>query len=271
VEINIMVAALWWLGMKWRRANSAGAWASMATAAICFFLIPALLPFFRPSLRTDPYLLKTTQPIPIARIYRAHEMDVELRQKEIARWEAMSAEQKSDIAKPRPLAVGEEFAKTVVLPSKSIFWTKGIKPNAEGMLAGSGFLSLELVVLDRLGFDLSRNTYAMNETVRVLIRAIFPFAVLIAVSLLTRPEDKRRLDRFFVKMQTEVREDREEDERELELSYADPGRFRHKKLFPNSQWEFCKWNRVDTIGFLLAFACVFAVLGFFQLLLLIGS
>jgi SSS family solute:Na+ symporter len=125
--------------------------------------------------------------------------------------------------------------------------------------------------LDQLGFPLSRNTYALNETVRVLIRTILPFLVLVIVSLLTRPVDKDRLDRFFVKMKTEVREDREEDARELALSYARPDRFHHKKLFPNTSWEFHRWNRVDTIGFLLAGLCIFAVLGFLQILLTLGS
>ena len=29
----------------------------------------------------------------------------------------------------------------------------------------------------------------------------------------------------------------------------DPHRFDHVKLFPRSSWEFTKWDRVDTIGF----------------------
>jgi len=90
------------------------------------------------------------------------------------------------------------------------------------------------------------------------------------VARFTRPMEKERLDRFFVKMKTVVHENREVDAREMELSYANPDRFNHKKLFPNSHWEFDKWDRVDIIGFLLALLTAFAVLGFFKLLLSIG-
>jgi SSS family solute:Na+ symporter len=270
-EINIMIAATWWLGMKWRRANRAGAWSSMAFASICFFLLPLLLPACWPSLRSREYLLKTTQLGCSERTYHAHAMDVQERQAEIARWETLSEEQKSRAEKPLPLTVGEKYSKSVPIPARSIFWTLGIKPGLDEKCRGSGMLNLELIALDQLGFPLSRNTYALNETVRVLIRTILPFLVLVIVSLLTRPEDQDRLDRFFVKMKTEVREDREEDARELALSYAQPDRFHHKKLFPNTPWEFHRWNRVDTIGFLLAGLCIFAVLGFLQILLTLGS
>jgi SSS family solute:Na+ symporter len=132
-------------------------------------------------------------------------------------------------------------------------------------------LSLELVALDRLGFDLSKNSYAVNETLRVLIRTIVPFVVLIVVSRLTRPEDTSRLDRFFARMMTVVQEDRAADAREVELSCAQPDRFNHRKLFPGTQWEFSKWNRVDAIGFAAAVLCALAVLGFLKILIMIGS
>ncbi len=271
LEINIVVAATWWLGMKWRRANSIGVWATMSTAAICFFLLPLLLPVCLPFLKTNNYLLKTTEVKEVTQTYRAHEMDVEARNRKIAAWEKLPEEKKDPKGKPTPLTLGDEFTKTVPLPPKSIFWTLGIERQGDGTFAGSGLLNLELIALDQLGFDLTRNTYAMNETVRILIRTLIPFLVMIVVSHLTRPMNKQQLDRFFVKMMTEVQEDRRADARELELSYANPDRFNHKKLFPHTNWELEKWNRVDTIGFLLAVLCTFAVLGFLKLLLTIGS
>jgi len=270
-EINVMVAATWWLGMKWRRANRAGAWTSMAFASIFFFLLPILLPVAVPSLCYNKSLLVTTHPRSMTETHHAHQMDVDLRAREITAWEAMSEPERANTPRPTSLVLGKEFKKSIALPARSIFWTKGIKPDDEAVPTGTGMLSLELVALDRLGFNLSANTYAMNETVRILIRTILPFVVLMVVSRLTRPEEKARLDRFFTKMGTIVLEDREADAKELELAYADPYRLDHRKLFPKSQWEFYKWNRVDTIGFLLAVLCAFAVLGFLKLLLMIGA
>jgi SSS family solute:Na+ symporter len=270
-EINVMIAATWWLGMKWRRANRISAWSSMVFASVFFFVLPVLLPVLAPHLRGSAYLLKTTHMRPVSHTYHAHEMDVEMRQKEIAVWEALPEAQRSETAKPAVLAVGDEFTRTIALPAQSIFWTKGIKQGADGALVGAGMLNLELVALDGLGFDLSNNSYAMNETVRVLIRTVLPFLILMVVARFTRPLEKERLDRFFVKMKTVVHEDRQMDAREMELSYTRPDRFNHRKLFPDTQWEFDKWDRTDVIGFLLAVLTAFAVLGFFKLLLTIGA
>ena len=48
-----------------------------------------------------------------------------------------------------------------------------------------------------------------------------------------------------------------------------PTRFDHTKLLPWSNWEFCKWDRVDTIGFLvcsaLSGAIVLTFLGLLRL------
>jgi len=155
---------------------------------------------------------------------------------------------------------------TYTQPARSIFWGKGIKLDQNGRKYGSGMLSLELVLLDRMGFDLSRNPYALNETIRILIRTIVPFLILIAVSLLTRRDDKALLDRFFVKMKTPVHTDPAEDARRLEGSYADPHRFDHTNLFgPRSDWEFNKWTRTDAVGFLVSCALAAGVI-----LLLVG-
>jgi len=198
-------------------------------------------------------------------------MDVTARAKEIERWERMSAIGKAEGPRPDSLQEGETFEKTYQLPSKAIFWTKGIKLDSDGTRYGSGTLSLELVLLDTLGFNLQQNPYALNETIRILIRTITPFLILILVSRLTQPDDRRRLDRFFVKMKTLVRIDPQEDAKELELSYADPNRFDHKKLFPHSNWEFDKWTRTDLVGFIVSALVAVGVVLFLLLLLSIGK
>jgi len=58
------------------------------------------------------------------------------------------------------------------------------------------------------------------------------------------------LERFYARMKTPVNPDPEKDAREVELSYANPRRFDHTKIFPNSQFEFTKWNKEDVVGFL---------------------
>jgi solute:Na+ symporter, SSS family len=72
-------------------------------------------------------------------------------------------------------------------------------------------------------------------------------------------------------MKTKVQEDREADHRELELSYASPHRFDHRKMFPNTQWEMLKWNREDRVGFWLAMGMVFAIIALLYFLVNLGG
>jgi SSS family solute:Na+ symporter len=185
-------------------------------------------------------------------------VDVETRQTEIEQWEGLPESEKSSVVQPLPLAVGETFQKSFKTPRESIFWTHGLKMNESGSLVGSGRLNPELWLLDQIGFDLAKNPYALNESIRMSVRTVLPFLILMIVSLCTKPMEKMWLDRFYVKMKTPVHDDREQDLREIELSYQNPGRFDHRKMFPNTQWEFEKFTKTDLKG--IAFFSFGAVL-----------
>jgi len=230
-----------------------------------------MLPLCIPGLRTSPELLKMTDPAPMVRNYTVREMDVKEREKEIIEWDKASAGGTVEGSSPELLKAGQVFERTYILEQRSIFWTKGIKPNENGGLVGGGNLNVELVLLDKLGFDLIKNSNALNQTIRILIRTIAPFVILVIVSLLTKPDDKKRLDRFFVKMKTRVIIDRNKDNEELSKSYADPRRFDHIKLFRDSNWEFDRWDREDTVGFAVSIAAVFGIIGVLFLFISIGG
>ena len=100
-----------------------------------------------------------------------------------------------------------------------------------------------------------------------LFDALFPFAVLLAVSLLTRPPDPGAVAQFFGKMKTPVGASRELDAESMEATRRDPGRFDGLKLFPGSSWEFTKWDRVDVAGFFTCCAISSAIIGLFWLAL----
>ena len=216
-------------------------------------------------------MLKTTHPREMVRYYQASQMDVQQREQEIDQWQRQNQADSDNAPMPETLKIGQTYAKTYVLPSKSIFWTKGIKVDPERGRYGSGMLSFELVLLDKLGFDLQQNPYALNETIRILIRTLMPFVILIVISFLTRRDDKTMLDRFYVKMKTQVHVDPDEDLRQMELSYADPGRFNHRKLFPKSGWEFDKWTKTDTVGFVISAAVAGLVILFLIGIISIGG
>lgn len=270
-EFNVMLAPAFWLGMKWRRANCTGAWASILIAGLLFLVLPVIVPLAAPHLRTRPDLLKRTDPEPLVVTYTAREVDVETRQAEITAWDRLNAQGKAQGTRPEPLVVGEQFREEYILPRKSVFWTQGIQPDGKGNLIGCGRLSLELVVLEQLGCKLANNSYALNETIRILIRTILPFLIMFAFTLCSHPDEPSRVGRFYAKMRTKVVRNREADARELALSFEDVHRHKGRLLLPNSQWEFYWWNREDVVGFALAVLTVGGVLAMMKLLVSLGT
>lgn len=269
-EFLIIFGAPFWLGMLWRRTNNKAAWAAVLSTIALFFLLPIFVPVFAPSLRTNPYLLKMTNSRVLQRQYTAREVDIQQRQDEIAKWDELKAAGQQTGPRPETINVGEKFTKSYLLPQKHIFWTQGIKENEQGQLQGYGMLNPVLLLYDKLGFDLSKNPYPLNETLRILTRTALPFIVIFIVSFLAKPDDKRALDRFYAKMKTPVLKDRQADQRELELSYANPYRFDHLKIFPRTQWEFCKWTKEDFIGFSISTLIAFGIVGLLYLIVNIG-
>lgn len=136
---------------------------------------------------------------------------------------------------------------------------------------GVGRFNAEVYIMGKLGLPVENFTKAGLLTTRFLFAALFPFILMIILSHFTRPPDKKLVDRFYVKMKTPVAKTLDEDAQELEVSYANPTRFDHLKLFPKSNWEMCKWTREDTIGWVLCWLTVCAVLVVFWLAVNIGS
>ncbi len=222
-------------------------------------------------LRTSPYLLRQTDPEPVERQYTAREMDVQIRDEKITQWDKLTLEGKSSGKRPEPIEVGQIFTKVYQQPRKSIFWTEDIQVDKNGQARGQGMLNITLILYEKLGADLSKMSYAMNETLRLLSRIILPFLVMIVVSYFSKEDNKEALDRFFVKMKTKVKADRAADQQQLQLSYDNPHRFDHLKMFPNTKWEFCQWDREDIVGFSVSFVIAFAIIGFLYVLVNLGG
>lgn len=260
-EFFVIFAPAFWLGLKWRRANRQGAWASILITLFVFYVIPLVLPAIYPALRTSKAMLVQTHPNPVVRTYTARDFDVKKRNKEIAEWNELNAIHKAVGECPEKLIAGEKFTKRYELPSKTIFWSKQPKINKNGVLEARGYFYPELVILNALGFKLSHEPYALNETIRMMIRLVFPFLILVIVSLLTSPENNERTEQFFIKMRTKVRGlGAEVDADDVKESFNNPERTKRLLLFPKSNLEIYKWDKQDTLGFLFSIVVVFIVL-----------
>lgn len=270
-EMNIALVPAFWLGMKWRRSNRLGAWVSILVGVIAFLVLPFLLPAMMPTLRTNTDLLQRTDPAPLVRSYEATEADVRLRAAEIEVWGAALTQGEAVEEQPKPLELGEVFSQTYELPRKGIFWTQGVVADNEGNLVGKGALSMELVLLDLIGIDLAKNPYALNETLRILLRTLTPIILMVLICLLTKPDDKQIADRFYARMRTRVLLDRKQDDAALAAVIQDPKASGKMLLFPGSRWEFYRWSKEDGVGFALSVSGIFVILALMHLLLTIGS
>jgi hypothetical protein len=127
--------------------------------------------------------------------------------------------------------------------------------------------NFEAWLVGKAGVDVAALTATQRFTLQFFFDGLFPFAVLIVVSLLTKPTDPARVAFFYGKMKTPVGETPELEAAAMTETRRNPTRFDHTKLVPASNWEFCKWDRTDTIGFAACCAVSAAIVGLFVFLL----
>ncbi len=270
-ELPVIFAATVWVAMFWRRASKAAAWITVCTSAVLFFIIPIMLPMVNPGLRTSENFLVTTETREVVRRYEAKEFDVLKRDETIAAWERLNAGGMATTPMPAALVLGDEMEVTSKPPAKSIYWTKGVAVDKDGTRYGRGFFNVEMAFLDKMGMDLEALPNPMIETLRLPFKIVLPIVMMILLSLFTAPVKKQVLDRFYVRMKTPVCPDPEEDKRVVELSYQNPDRFESTKIFPGTNFEFTKWNKVDTIGFSIGVLGTILVIGLTLYMARIGA
>ncbi len=128
-------------------------------------------------------------------------------------------------------------------------------------LEGRGRLHTELILLNSIGVDVPSLSSAGRLAGRFFVDALLPFALILITSLLTRSPSRERVDQFFGKMKTPVGDTPELDVEAMLETQRNPQRFNHLKLWKNSSWEFTRWDRVDTIGFLVSCAITVGIIG----------
>jgi solute:Na+ symporter, SSS family len=181
----------------------------------------------------------------------------------------------ADVAAGLAQTEGQTISKTRRIEPVAVYFEEGVvrldpkDPNSPR--TGKGLFRTEVFLLKLLGFDVQGFSSAQLLTTRYMVDALLPIGILIVVSLLSRPTDPVRVARFYARMKTPVAGTLEEDALAVEASYANPPRYDHLKLFPRSNWEFTKWDRRDTLGFLACCALVGVVLVVFKTVLVIGS
>jgi Na+/proline symporter len=138
---------------------------------------------------------------------------------------------------------------------------------AKGGVLNNRF-NFEAWLLDKAGVDVEGMTPTQRFTLQFYFDALFPFVVLVLVSLLTKRTDPARVDFFYGKMKTPVGATEELEVAAMEETRRHPLRFEDTKLLGARSWlEFCKWDRVDGVGFIICSVLSALIVGLFVLLL----
>lgn len=297
LQLPILFAAPFWIGMYWRRANRTAVWATIIFSLLVFFVLRLLIPMVVPSLRTASELTATTRIVTTRTTRLATAADVARREA----WERANERAAEDddvsveemLGEAPPLAVeGEPIEVVRKTGGQPIFWS-GIKPVGEpeletvsetregnreilvqrhtGPMEGQGAFNLDFLAYHWLGFDLSTSSAATLETLKLPPRLIAPFLFLILLSFVTPRNSQAALDRYYAKMNTEVKRDPAADRLALESAYRNPEQFDDRRLFPSTDLEFTRPRPKDVIGFVVSIAVCFLIIGLLTWLAGIGG
>jgi len=138
-------------------------------------------------------------------------------------------------------------------------------------LVGSGRFNLECWLMNKVGLDVAALSPSQRMTAQFFFDGLFPFVVLMLVSWFTPRTERNRVEQFYGKMKTPVGDTPELEAAAMEETRKNPTRFDNTKLIPSSNWEFCRWHKADTIGFLACCAVSFSIVGLFVLLLKLAA
>jgi SSS family solute:Na+ symporter len=239
--------------LLWRRVTERAVVAQVAVTLLLIAVVPSVVSSIPALARSEALTLLTRERVVTTQV-------------------AASA---ADVAAGHATVEGATITKTRRIEPVSVYFEEGVvrvdpkDPNSPK--TGKGLFRTEVYLMAVLGFDVAGFSAAQLLTTRYLVDFLLPVVVLIAVSLLTKPTDPARVARFYARMKTPVAATLEADARAVEESYANPTRYDHLKLFPRSDWEFTKWNKVDAVGFICCCALVGVVLLVFKGVVSLGS
>jgi Na+/proline symporter len=177
------------------------------------------------------------------------------------------------------LATHPTLAQPSAKPGVGVFFSKVVHQNPHDLSSPymaaqtrTNRFNFEAWLVSKVGVDVVSMSTTQRFTLQFFFDGLFPFVVLVIVSLLTKPTDPARVNFFYGRMKTPVGDTPELEDAAIEETRRNPGRFDNTKLFGrDSWWEFCRWDKADTLGFLACCAISGGIVGLFVFLLNLSS
>lgn len=230
ITIPAIFGAPIWLGFIWRRLTRTAVVVEIVVCFTIFAIIPNVFQGLESTRTHEPFLVQTEA---YTHMYRAPATA-------------------SDVEHERAQNVGDTIEKEVRIAPKGIFFENVVREDVDdprSRLIGIGRFESELWVLSLLGVDFTQFKKSQLVATRFFFTALFPFVILIGVSLITKPADRKHLDYFFAKIWTAVQPTPEEEKRAIAYATEHPESRDARKMFPGSNWEIAKPTKMDWIGF----------------------
>jgi solute:Na+ symporter, SSS family len=252
ITFNIFPGAMVFLVVFWRRLTSPAILISLAIWVVLMGACPLVVPAVDAFRRAPNLLLTTAETVTTA----------------------SAPATAADVAARKATAIGQGIPKQHVIAPSACFFESVARidprdPNSG--FEGVGRFYSENYLLHLAGVPLQNFTAAGLVASRWFTDALFPFVLLIAFSLITKKTTGEHVDRFYVKFKTPVGKTPEEEAIEVKLSFDQPGRFDNQKLFPNTNWEFGRWEKKDWIGFSTCWVVVGLIIGVLYVVVRIGA
>ena len=257
LKLTIVMSVAWGapilLIFLWRRLTKTAVTIQVIVTLILVIILPYAVTAI-PSLRCSPQLTIKTHEI-VTMVHR----------------KATLADVSSGLAPTVGMTIHKQHRSEPI----ALYFEDGVAAvdpsNSDSPKEGLGRFNVEVYLLHLLGIRVENFTPPMILTTRLLADAAIPLLLLLGVSLMTPRSESLHLARFYARLKTPVGGTPEEEAEAVALSESDPSRHDYLKLFQGSDWEFTKWDRTDTVGFLACCAFVILVLVVFEGLLRIGS
>jgi SSS family solute:Na+ symporter len=252
ISIPAIFGASVWLGFIWRKLTK---WAVIIQVILCLVIYTVIPNLFMQldSIKNNPVFL------------------IETDAKQVV---VSTAALQSDVTAGRSAGIGETITKNHTIEPTGIFFESVARVNPDdpsSAKTGIGRFQAEIWIISWFGIDFTSWSKAQLTSVRFFFDALFPFLILFILSFLTKPGDKKLLDRFYAKMYTPVQHTPEEDEKALQTAYDNPGMYDNRKLFKKSNWEMLKPGKIDFIGFFGSWCLVGIIVFLLWLVVTIGK